>query len=327
VASDNPGSAASHRIPVTFEVRPTNAKLALAGAVPDELLIDWAGLPEGSSATLYLPGASAPDIVSRADALYTAHRLVAVDQHTLTCPASGMTYLPIPDGQQVHMPGLLTVDLPASVRKGQGFSVVVRQLTNAVTRTVTPPPEIGAGAGDADAGAADGASERLHAIRFRRVIGSFQISIPVSVKAQLLDPEIRLLGVLKWIQLSIPETDRWFDVFARYVATVADRVRALGGDPDAVEPDPHGRGKHDDGHHGGGGHDHGRDLRGKVVEVRFDCAGDFTGFVLWCCGHRHHVASSREGVKRLLLEAMHRSLTVSVQTDQHDEICVITIHG
>src|SRR4029077_7054582 len=55
VESDNPGSAASHTIPNTFEVRPTVQK---GGGTPDELLIDWRALPDGSEAVLMIPGAA-----------------------------------------------------------------------------------------------------------------------------------------------------------------------------------------------------------------------------------------------------------------------------
>ncbi|WP_143288217.1 hypothetical protein [Calothrix rhizosoleniae] len=44
---------------------------------------------------------------------------------------------------------------------------------------------------------------------------------------------------------SIPPTNRWFPVFERYIAHVADRTRSFGTDPDKVEPSPDGTGVRD----------------------------------------------------------------------------------
>ncbi len=72
----------------------------------------------------------------------------------------------------------------------------------------------------------------------RRILGSFQISIPVTVKEKMLTHEEVLLSNLRWIQRSIPSTNRWFDVFNRYVKQIGDRVDALGGDSTKVAPSP-----------------------------------------------------------------------------------------
>jgi hypothetical protein len=165
------------------------------------------------------------------------------------------------------------------------------------------------------------AAERVTPIRFRRVIGSFQLDIPVSIRTELLRPETRLLAVLKWILKAIPAQDRWHAVFSRYVDTVADRVRALGGDPDSVPPDPAGGDEHKDDHGHGDHGDERRKLRGKVVEICYDCTGHFTGFVLWSCGHRSHHAGSLRGVERLVRTALRHDLTLAVQLDDHGHAC------
>ncbi len=107
--------------------------------------------------------------------------------------------------------------------------MVVRELTAAFgeffPRTAAPPP-IGSGTGgDRHRTRATGRPERRarrHAAS--RILGSYQISIPVRTREVMLVPEERLLSVLKWIQLSIPPTDRWFLVFNRYVEQIGDRV-------------------------------------------------------------------------------------------------------
>jgi len=82
----------------------------------------------------------------------------------------------------------------------------------------------------------------------------FNLTIPVSTKGALLAGEERLLSLLRWIQLAIPMQSRWFLVFKRYLDEQADRVRDMGGDPDAIGADPNGDWKHvipSGGKHGG----------------------------------------------------------------------------
>lgn len=51
--SDNPGPASTHRIPQTFDIRPSTA--AGPSVYPDELMIDWGTVPQGSLASIYWP--------------------------------------------------------------------------------------------------------------------------------------------------------------------------------------------------------------------------------------------------------------------------------
>jgi hypothetical protein len=121
------------------------------------------------------------------------------------------------------------------VQEGEGFRVVARQITTAFGQQAPPPPPpIGL---DADA-----AEATRESVVWRRVVGSFQITIPVAPKGALLRPEARLLSVLRWIFKAIPTQNRWHPVFVRYLDQVADRVDALGGDPDAIVPSSTGLG-------------------------------------------------------------------------------------
>ena len=68
-ASDNPGGAASHRIPQTFDVRPSLALVDAPGTLlnyPDELMIDWGNTPIGSTANIYWPQVNASDVLALA---------------------------------------------------------------------------------------------------------------------------------------------------------------------------------------------------------------------------------------------------------------------
>jgi|GEM_PF-1244554 len=226
----NPGVDGSRRALDTFEIRPTPAALRPDQA-PDELMIDWGTVPAGTTATIYLPAVNIDVVLNMASGMYTTHRLVRVDSHTLQTPATGLTYVPVPPGTDINYAGLLSVDLPVGVQKGQVFKVVVRQVTNAFA---TKPPIIFIAASST-------VNEDL--IQWRRVLGAFQLNIPVRTRGVLLDREEGLLSVLRWIRQTIPIDNRWFPVFERYLDQVADRVDGFGGDSDQIAPSPDGAGR------------------------------------------------------------------------------------
>ncbi len=275
VASDNPGSLASHRIPNTFEIKPTFIETKI-GTKPDELLVDWGNTPKGSMASFYLPGTDAGHILKMANQMYVKHRLTQLDGQTIQCPVGGITYIPIPPAIGSNYAGLLTVDLPSTVVKGQVFKIVVRQLTNAIGRKIIPPPPIGVQTKGNGNGHDKTHASNFPQVQWRKVLGSFQLTIPVRTKEVMLEPEERLLAVSKWILKSIPGSNRWHPVYGKYVSILADRVRALGGNPDTIEPSP-----------SGGGHPKhvvGPEERlgyvGKISGLQYDRYGDFEAFIL-----------------------------------------------
>lgn len=223
VESSNPGVVGSRRIPQTFEIRPTSDRLP-AEALADELMIDWGGTPVGSIATLHLPTMDCEEVLELAAQTWRTDHLALIDEHTLQVRTGGMSWIPLPRGVDANVPGMLTIDLPPTVRAGQAFTVVVRQVTGQVAR----PPGVVVLAAAASVPA------------WRRVLGSFQITIPVRHKEVLLVPEQRLLSTLRWIERSIPPNDRWYSTFQRYVRQVAMRVDGLGGDSSLVTPSPSG---------------------------------------------------------------------------------------
>jgi hypothetical protein len=302
VESDNPGGPGSHTIPSTFEVRRTETPLP-AGFLPDELLFDWTGLPSSCEATLYMPGASANHIVELADELYVTHRLQALDDQTIRVPAAGLTYVPVPEGVGANLPGLLTVELPPTVRKGQAFKVVVRQVTNAAQRKLPPPPDIGVGRNGG------GGDRKDDLVRWRRILGSYEVAIPVRTHTTILPTVERELSVLRFIQESIPSTDRWFPVFNRYVDQVAGRVKGMGGNPDQIKPSPRGDGKPDQDKAG-------PVVIGKVLEVIFDGFGDFEGFVVAAGEERRTFRTREPGIAKVALRAGKDRWLVIVHLDE-----------
>ena len=206
------------------------------------------------------------DILVLAGKMYGRHLLSSVDDHTLQCPVEQITYVPIPSGALINHTSLITVDLPPNVRKGQLFRIVVQQITN-TSGIAAPREELVPDNAVAEANPIS--EDRL--IRWRTVLGSFQISIPVSTKDVMLAPEEQLLSIFKYIQLSIPSTDRWYLVFSRYVTQIGQRVQGLGGNPGQILPSPIGVGQPPETH---------ISFVGKVVSLIFDRFGDFEGFEL-----------------------------------------------
>jgi len=224
--SANPGDPNSRRIASTFELKPTPSNPVQV----DELMIDWGNTPAGSIARVFIPTVSSDQILELAAKRYSATKLTRLDDHTIELEVGQISYLPIPPGSTLNHTGLITVDLPEGVRRGQLFRIVVRQFTPFVESIVGAP------------GLLEPAAS-TQTITFRKVRGTFQISIPVSIKELMLEPEERLLSILRWILKSIPTTDRWYPVFSRYVGEIANRVDGLGGDSDGIRPSPNGDGR------------------------------------------------------------------------------------
>ena len=284
VESDNPGAVESRRIPNTFEVRPTPAVHAAAG-YHDELMIDWGNLPSGSVARIYLPATAPDEVLDLAKRLYRARHLIRIDDHTLQCPAEGITYLAVPAGAPINHAGLLTIDLPAGVQRGQRFEAVVRQLTHRGRVRKTPQGPVD-GAGDAfmtlshSEAVSAAASSRL--LVWEEVTGAFQVTIPISTQTLLIDGEARLLSLLRWILTTIPHTDRWYLPFRRYVAEIGQRFRGFGGDPTIIVADPNGLpgGPRPGVRPGAFPDEEFRSFTGKVSGLFYDRWGDFEGFLL-----------------------------------------------
>jgi len=231
----NPGVVGSRRAPNNFTVRPTPLDLP-DGESPDELMIDWGNTPAGSEATVYWPAVNADEVLQLAERWYATHNLTRPDAHTLRMPVGGITYVPIPRGPGSEYAGLLSVDLPHGIIKGQVFKIVLRQVTRS-----QPASRKG--------------DKAVHSSA-RRLLGAFQITLQVSTKAAMLPGEERSLALVRWLEQNIPVTSPWHPVFHRYVEQIAERVAGLGGKPEDIKPSASGEVK-------SGGHDGGkRDCEG-----------------------------------------------------------------
>ncbi len=231
VASDNPGNQATHTVQHTFEIKPSSYRTFPAIALnqveafnhfamnhvnhnnpkekngPDILLIHWNNLPKESKIIFYTPDIKADDILAlEAYTRLSGTRIKKEDEHTCSFLAADINYIPIPGGFEKNIPGLLTVELPPTVVKGQLFKILVQQAR--------------------------------YYRNNRRIIGSFQVNIPVTTAALMLPGEMRNLAVLKHIHNSIPATDSWYKIFNRYLKGLSDKVDGLGGDSTNVPASP-----------------------------------------------------------------------------------------
>jgi hypothetical protein len=307
----NPGVDASRRMPHPFELRPSPT----ATETPDELMILWGRTPAGSTGSFYLPEVSAAEILKLADSMYAAHQLTASDANTITVPAAGLTFIPLPSGT-ARSAGLLTVDLAGGLKRGQVFEIVVRQLTEAAANVQPNPPPPTILARRARATVAPREGDRF---TWRQLKGAFQLTITVKTKEQLLYPEERLLAWLRWIALSMPPQHRWYPVFHRYLEQIAGRVLGFGGDPTQIRPSPTG------------------DVTpiplppppkqppseeelaftGKVSGLIFDHFGDFEGFLLDTEDGERRFSSREKDVETLAERAWRERLRITIRTERH----------
>ncbi|MDB5070396.1 MAG: hypothetical protein JWM87_1507 [Candidatus Eremiobacteraeota bacterium] len=305
-ASDNPGAAATHRIPQTFDLRPSADPATEIGSLldrTDELMIDWGNTPPGSIASIYWPAVDARDVLRIASYQYSSHALSAADPHTIQCEVGrGPTFVPIPAGTGTNFAGLFTIDLPPTVVHGQEFHIVVRR--GSTRRFVV----VGANA-NVVALTAAAARKSPTTRNWRYGVGTFQITIQVSNKHALLLPEENTLAILKWRLSVMPPSNRWYPVLQRYIDYVGARVDGFGGNATAVLPSP-------DGYIPGGGghaHDHRLESTGKVAGVCYDRFGDFEGFLLLTEAGHERAFRSREGeIEELVLAAWRERFVISV---------------
>jgi hypothetical protein len=310
--SGNPGFPATHRVPQTFDVRPSRPvqstdRFSLL-RYPDEIMIDWGKTPLGSVVSIYWPAVSAASVLQLASRLYSAHTLSAVDVNTIRCEvASAVTYIPIPAGTNSSFAGLLTVDLPASIKIGNEFDVVVRRITSKQPVTLKQPGT-GVRAGGDDAVARE---QPL----WRYVTGSFLMRIPVQKETTIRPVDENLLAVLKWRLGLVGPGNRWHPVLLRYIGDLAGRINGMGGNASQIPASPEGYQPPSPLPVQRGGD---RRYTGKVISLRFDRFGDFEGFILMSKqGHEHWFRGREPKIEELVRRAWIDRTLISVVVEPH----------
>lgn len=295
--SDNPGGLAAHLVHHTFQMKPSPVPLPPIGVQPipsstaagrlhpDELVIDWGNLPRDSYVTFYMPQVDVDAVLRFAASRGGPPVLAKADDHSIRCKVSDVGFIPLPGGISEPIAGLVSIQLPPTVSQGQKFRIVLRQV--------------------------DG--------RKLRVIGTTQFDIYVKTGPQILPGWQRNLSVLKHIALSIPQTSRWYLIFQRYLEELGSRIRALGGNPDEIEPSPAGSGKADRPGPRPGSEPPTRTRTGKIRELVYDCFGDFEGFVLEDCERSFRFNACEKAMEEVVRRACRERLTVTVHFREREK--------
>jgi len=321
---DNPGAAATHRAPQTFDCRPSGpiGQPGGTGLPPDELMIDWGNVPKGSVASLYWPAVLAADVIALARQWGSTAPVSASDAHTLSIPiGGGVSYIPIPSGTGQNFAGLFTLEMPQGIRTGQLFEVVVRRISTKRGKIAPPPPPPPQLQTPPSTRYLDAEKTPVEVITqvvverpllWRYVVGSFVVRIPVSTGEKMRFPAEMTLAIMKWRLANLSPSNRWTQVLERYIQYSSALLDGIGGNSSQVPASltwtpllPGEGGKPPEAG--------GREMCGKVAEIQFDCHGGFEGFVLDGCCERRHMENRERGVGELVMRACRENLTVCVR--------------
>lgn len=274
-----------------FPETPAVFAVARPRVTPDELLIRWNNLPRDSRVTLYMPDVDAREIVAAAAARNGPPVLASRDTDTIFCRVGDVSYVPIPGPRTLNIPGMISIELPPTITYGQVFTVTIHQVSG------WP----------------------------RRIIGSFQITIPVHTAVELLPKEIRKLSVLRYIGQSIPSDNRWFRIWQRLLGQLADRVRGLGGDPDQIDPSPTGEGHPQGEPLPEPGEEEAGTVTGQISRILYDGFGHFEGFILETSAKEYRFKTCLAGIEKIVLKACRHHLQVKVWFGQKREVSRMAI--
>jgi hypothetical protein len=327
IPSGNPGFPVTHLVPQTFDLRPSpntiNQARGYLENYPDELMIDWGNTPVGSMASIYWPGANSGQVLQLASRLYPTNLLSAADAHTIQCKVtSGVTYIPIPPGANQNLAGLLTVELPATVRAGNEFDVLIRRITS---RQLTKR------AGNnipVATRSLDVAGEQI--FNWRYIVGTFLVRIPVQKEAAILPQDENLLAIFKWRLGLISLSNRWYPVLLRFIQYLSARINAMGGNASSILPVS--------GYYPLPKHEPGRGIcdakhgqTGKVSGLVYDRFGDFEGFCLYTEeGHERSFYSREREIEEIVYRAWLERFVVRIvvhASRPHEAISIVLLRA
>lgn len=314
--SGNPGFPATHRVPQTIDVRPSprpqSTSRRTIASYPDEIMIDWGNTPLGTVASIYWPEVDSASVLQLARQLYPTQTLSSPAANTIQCKVvSPVSYIPIPVGDGGSRAGLLTIDLPATVRYGNEFDVLVRRIaTKQVIKARGPNnPE--------SPTLAANAIEQGQLV-WRYISGSYLARISVQRESRILPVDENLLAILKWRLGVIGPTNRWYKILLLWIQYLSARISGMGGNPAHVPPSPNGYQLPSHSHIPGKPH-HQHCYTGKVKGIRYDRFGDFGGFTLLTKEGREHSFHGHEHrVEELVRRAWLDRTLISVFVELHD---------
>jgi hypothetical protein len=159
----------------------------------DELVFFWNNLPKNSLVEVYIPGIPVTDIFNYRSLRHAPKSVQIVNENTLRLLVEEITYLPIPPFYGDNLAGLITVQLPKGIKKGQRFKVDVLQMRSDETR----------------------------------VLGGFQLNIQVEKAIELFEQENRTLELFHRRLSLTPKDNRWLPIVQKQVEFIRQRAKGL----------------------------------------------------------------------------------------------------
>jgi len=159
----------------------------------DELVFLWNNLPRDAVVDVYIPHVPATEIINYRNLRHAPGTVKILNDNTLRLIVGGVTYLPIPPFFGDNLAGLITVQLPAGIKKGQRYKVDILQMR----------------------------------IDEGRTLGGFQLNIQVEKSFEIVEQEIRWLELFHKRLSLTPEHDRWFPILQKQVEFTRLRAKGL----------------------------------------------------------------------------------------------------
>ena len=243
--SGNPGFPATHRVPQTIDVRPSPPAQSADPCQHPELSRrndDRLGQDAARQRRQHLlaGGGRRVRLATGGGGFIPRRRSRPRTSTPIQCQVvSPVTYIPIPGGTGGSFAGLLTVDLPATVRYGDEFDVVVRRITT--RQVVVPAPPAAAPAALAANAAVPAACSPKKAtdmaLHQRKLTSS---GSPVQHESLILPGDENLLAILKWRLGQIGPGNRWYPVLLRWISYLSGRIDGMGGNASQIPASPDG---------------------------------------------------------------------------------------
>ncbi len=164
-----------------------------AGTGLDELVFLWNNLPKDSVVEIYIPGVPVTEIFNYRNLRHAPGTVQIVNENTLRLFVDAITYLPIPPFYGDNVAGMITVQLPKGIKKGQRYKVDVLQMRSDEART----------------------------------LGGFELNIQVEKAFEIVEMERDWLELFHQ-RLSLTPTDsRWYPVLRKQVEFTRNRAKGL----------------------------------------------------------------------------------------------------
>lgn len=159
----------------------------------DELVFFWNNLPKDSVVEVYIPGTPVTEIFNYRNLRHAPGTVQIVNENTLRLFVGEVTYLPITPFYGDNLAGLITIQLPKGIKKGQRFKVDVVQMRTDEART----------------------------------LGGFQLNIQVEKAFEIVEREINWLELFHRRLSLTPANNRWFPVLQKQVEFTRSRAEGL----------------------------------------------------------------------------------------------------